>query len=86
MDYNKLADQSIIDVLKSEDTNLSAVGEAKGIMAIFVKCTMDIGKKLNEASQEIKNFNESTTKLNKRLLWLDVMLTIATLIGAIATG
>ena len=85
MNYDDLEKTSMIEVLKLEDTNLSAVGDAKGIMAIFVKCSLEIGKRLDDATKEIENFNSSTTKLNKRLLWLNGILAIATVVGAYAT-
>ena len=95
-----LRDRDIEEVLKNANCFPSAVGEVKGIMTVFTKCTLDINKALDQVNnniltvvdeldktrQEIKSFNESTTKLNSRLVWLNGILAFATIIGAIATA
>ncbi|MBU1357029.1 MAG: hypothetical protein KJ620_10730 [Candidatus Edwardsbacteria bacterium] len=95
-----LRERDIEEVLKNANCFPSAVGEVKGIMTVFAKCTIDIyqaidqvngnvkavTKELNETRQEIKAFNDSTSKLSKRLVWLNGILAFATIIGAIATA
>ncbi|MDD5455354.1 MAG: hypothetical protein PHW62_07680 [Candidatus Ratteibacteria bacterium] len=82
---DSLRNKDIEEVLKNAQTNLGTVGNAKGIMTIFVKCTLDICEKLEKASSEIEKFNTSTTKLNSRLVWLTGVLAFATLVGMVAT-
>jgi len=82
---NELENKDIEEILKSSATRLSAVGDTRGIMTIFVKCTIDLCAKLESASTEIKQFNNSTTRLTKVMIFLTALLAIATIIGAYAT-
>jgi len=95
-----LRDTDIEEVLKNSNCFPSAVGDVKGIMTVFTKCTLDINhaieqvnnnvtnvtEELDKTRQEIQAFNKSTTRLNSRLVWLSGILAVATFIGAIATA
>jgi hypothetical protein len=81
---NNLRTKDIEEVLNKANTTPTTIGDLKGIMTIFVKCTLDIGERLKEASSEIKKFNGSTTRLNKLLVRLNGILTFATLVGVFA--
>lgn len=54
-------------------------------MAIIVRCTQDLEARFTELTSALSKGIESGTVLNKRLFWLNGVLTTATLIGAIAT-
>jgi hypothetical protein len=77
--------KNVLEILDIADTQLSAVGEMKGVMSIIVKCTLMIEEKLDGATKEIRKFNDSTTMLNKRLFALNRVLVGATIVGAFAT-
>lgn len=82
---DELKNKNIEEVLKSAGTHLTTVGDARGIMTIFVKCTIDLCARMENASLEIQKFNKSTTRLTKVMIALTALLAIATFIGAYAT-
>ncbi len=54
-------------------------------MGIVVRCTQDLEARLTDLTSALSNGIKSGTDLNKRLVWLNGVLTVATLIGAFAT-
>ncbi len=60
--------------------------------AIIVKSAADIGTSANEIKKSVDEFRtsvveigKSSDRLSRRVFWLNVVLTVATLVGAIAT-
>ena len=53
--------------------------------AINVRCTEDIEFSLKSLENQIKENAESSTRLAKRVFWLNVVLAVATFVGAVAT-
>lgn len=87
MENENIEGKSLDDLL-SNVCGLSAVGtdtQIRSIMNVIAKCTMIVSKDLNDTSEEIKEFNKSTTKLTKVIIALNVILAIATLVMAGAT-
>ena len=76
--------QPLIKVFKDSGTRLSSLGETKGVMQILVKCSMEIGEKLDSTSKEIRKFNSSTSSLTKVLIFLNIVLATATVVSALA--
>ena len=93
MAYENLRSASIEDVLNGVQ-NLAAVGskpQVQSVGALLAKCTIEVGTDLKAvaadlrgAGAEIKAFNDSTTKLTKVLIVLNVILAAATGVAAIA--
>ena len=52
--------------------------------AIIVRCTQDLEIKLGELTASINLASKQSEELNRKLLWLNVILVSATGIGAIA--
>ena len=93
MVYENLHELSIEDVLNQVQglQTVADKGAIQSVGALLAKCTMVVGTDLNAVATELKNtstqikdFNDSTTKLTTRLLWLNVILIVATAVGAIA--
>ena len=61
----------------------------RSVMAVIAKCTIDLTNSLERTSEllskSINDFNESSTKLTGKIIYLNRILTIATIVGAIAT-
>ncbi len=55
-------------------------------VGIAVRCTEDIENSIKSLENQIKESSDSSKKLNKSLLWLNIVLTSATVVGAIATA
>jgi hypothetical protein len=53
--------------------------------AIMVKSAADIESAVTDFKAVAKNIGDSSGELSKKLLWLNIVLTIATAVGAIAT-
>lgn len=51
---------------------------------VFAKCTLELGKSIGSASEEIRRFNNSTTKLTEQIIRLNKILVAATVVGAVA--
>lgn len=54
--------------------------------AIIVRCTEDIESSLRSLQAQLNENSESSDRLGKKIFWLNVVLTIATGLGALATG
>lgn len=61
--------------------------------AIMVKSAADIQLSTNEIRQSVDNFRKSaenigksSDQLSRKLLWLNIILTAATVVGAVATA
>ena len=52
---------------------------------LMAKCSNEISVAVNILNKSIQKSTESQDQLSKRIFWLNVILTIATTIGAIAT-
>ncbi|QQQ64702.1 hypothetical protein JJQ94_03570 [Pseudoalteromonas sp. GCY] len=53
--------------------------------AITVRCTEDIESSIKSLESQLAKNATSSDKVGNRLFWLNVVLTIATLVGALAT-
>ena len=53
--------------------------------AITVRCTEDIETSLKSLEDQIKDNARSSDRLGRKIFWLNVVLAMATLVGAIAT-
>lgn len=53
--------------------------------AITVRCTEDIETSLKSLENQIKENGKSSDRLGRKIFWLNVVLAMATLVGAIAT-
>jgi hypothetical protein len=53
--------------------------------AIMVKSAADIESAVNDFKIVAKDIGKSSDGLSKKLLWLNIVLTIATVLGAVAT-
>ncbi len=54
--------------------------------AISVRCTEEIEQALNTLTQQLMVNNESSQKVSSRILWLNIVLAIAAVVGATATA
>jgi Mg2+/citrate symporter len=55
-------------------------------MAITVRCTEDIEKAIAGLSATLKENADSNDKLSRKVFWLNVILTIATVAASIISG
>lgn len=53
--------------------------------ALYARCAADIEEALQLLRDSVEAASKSSSCLSKRLLWLNVVLTIATAVGALAT-
>lgn len=53
---------------------------------IVVRCTEDIETAIKSFEKALSKNSEVSKNLTKKLLWLNIVLTIATLLGAVATA
>jgi hypothetical protein len=53
--------------------------------AITVRCTEDIEASLKSLEEQLVKNAESSDKVGNKIFWLNVVLAIASLVGAIAT-
>jgi hypothetical protein len=53
--------------------------------ALIVRCTEDIEASLNALKNQLKENAESSDRLGVKVFWLNIVLALATLVGAIAT-
>jgi Mg2+/citrate symporter len=53
--------------------------------AITVRCTEDIEASLKSLEEQLVKNAESSDKVRNKIFWLNVVLAIASLVGAIAT-
>lgn len=53
--------------------------------AIIVRCTEDIETALKSLEVQIDKNSEASDKVAKKIFWLNVVLALATLVGAVAT-
>ncbi len=86
MAEESIENQSLDQLLKGVQ-GLSAMGaaaEVRSIMAVFAKCTQELGKSIGSASAEIRRFNDSTTKLTEQIIRLNRILVAATVVAAVA--
>jgi hypothetical protein len=84
-DYN-LKTQSWDQVLESvEGISAGATkSQMKSLMTVPAKAAMEIGEDLRKASEEIHKFNDSTGRLTKVLIWLNVALVLTATLQVIA--
>jgi hypothetical protein len=54
-------------------------------MAIFVQCTEDLEKVVNNATSAIKDFTKSNNRLSIQILVLNVIFRIFTVVGTVFT-
>lgn len=80
---NAFANGPFIRSLFKVSQNIDVVGQFLGRLTSI---TEKINSSLNELQQTIKESNQNSKKLSNKLLWLNVVLTIATVVGAIATA
>jgi hypothetical protein len=59
--------------------------QLKPPMLVAAKCAIILVEALGSTTAEIRSFNESTEALTRQVLRLNWWLTVATIIGAIAT-
>jgi hypothetical protein len=87
-----MSDHLILNKSKSEI--LSMIGHAAEpgtrlheqlVAAITVRCTEDLEQSLKSLENSQIRSSESTERLSRRVFWLNVILTAATVIGALAT-
>lgn len=86
MAEESIENQSLDQLLKGVQ-GLSAMGadaQMRSITAVFAKCTLELGKSIGSASEEIRRFNNSTTKLTEQIIRLNKILVAATVVGAVA--
>jgi hypothetical protein len=81
---NKTKEEILAD-LKGTAEPSSVVHEQQK-MAIIVRCTQDLEKSLKSLEESQIKSSESTNKLSNRLVWLEITLVVATIVGAIATA
>jgi len=65
------------------ETSAKDVGQC---ITNFLGAVNEINISLNELKNVIKTSNDNSDKLSKKLFWLNFVLTVATVIGAIATA
>ena len=53
-------------------------------MAIVARCTDELGARMAELGMAIKDSSASADRLGRKLFWLNVILVIATAVGAAA--
>lgn len=82
---DNLKNKTFSEILENQSTEIYANHAALKLVALtFVaKSTEDIVKALNDHKQSVNENTKSNTKLSKRLLWLNIILGIFTIIGAI---
>lgn len=74
------------DILKEMSGPMpGSVAHEQQKAAIIVRCTEDIEVSLHSLSKELKESSESNEKLSVRVFWLNLILTLATVVGAVAT-
>ena len=54
--------------------------------ALTVLCTEDIEASLKSLENQLKLNSESSDKVGNKIFWLNVVLALATLVGAVATA
>jgi hypothetical protein len=87
VDYEEIRKRRIEEVLNSVQA-LSAMAsrpEVQSVMAVFVKCTIEIAQSLDSTGEAIRQFDSSTTALTNQVIRLNWWLTVATFVGAVAT-
>lgn len=93
MAYENLHELSIEDVL-NQVQGLQAVadkGQVQSLGALLAKCTIEVGTdlktvaaELQSTGAEIRSFSDSTTRLTRVVIALEVILAVATVLIAIA--
>ena len=72
----------ILNKLVSTAQPGSAVNEQQK-MAIIVRCTEDLEKAISSLEESMNNNAKSSENLAKKIFWLDIVLTAATVIATI---
>lgn len=54
--------------------------------AILVRCTEDVESAFQTLGTQLTESAKATEKMSNRIYWLNVALTVATLVGAVATA
>ncbi|WP_010605911.1 hypothetical protein [Pseudoalteromonas maricaloris] len=86
MSYVKEKDKNkILEDLVGYAQPNSAVHEQQKA-AITVRCTEDIESSIKSLEIQLAKNAASSDKVGNRIFWLNVVLTVATLVGAIATA
>jgi hypothetical protein len=83
-----VADKSKNDILEAMAGTAqpgSAIHEQQK-SAILVRCTEDVESAFQTLGLQITESVKATEKMSNRIYWLNVALTIATLVGAFATA
>lgn len=86
MTDNDLTNRTWDDVLGSVEgiANSATKLQMQSIMAVPAKATLEIGRDLRNASEQIRKFNESTTRLTKVLIWLNFLLLLTAVLQVIS--
>lgn len=85
MSYVKDKDKNqILEELKDTAQVGSQVHEQQKA-ALTVRCTEDIEASLSALKTQLKENAESSDRLGVKVFWLNIVLALATLVGAIAT-
>jgi len=91
-DVNKKTKEELLEEFATKTSHNTLEGE-QYTAAVMVKSAADIESAAKEVKDSIEQFEdtvrgigESSDRLSGKLLWLNVVLTIATIIGAIATA
>lgn len=54
-------------------------------VAIMAKSAQDIEKSINQFNNTVDVLGKKSDELSKKVFWLNIILTIATVVGAVAT-
>ncbi len=93
MAHENLPELSLVDVLNQVQglQTVADKGAIQSVGALLAKCTMVVGTDLNavatelkSTSAQIKDFNDSTTRLTRVVIALEVILVVATVLIAIS--
>jgi hypothetical protein len=75
-DRNGKTKEELLDKLLSNGSMPGSINHEGQKMAVWVACTRDMEKTIRE-------FNNTSTKLSARILWLNIILGIFTVVGTV---
>jgi hypothetical protein len=87
-DMSYVADKNkneILEALANTAQPGSAIHEQQK-SAILVRCTEDIESSFHELGLQLTESAKATEKMSNRIYWLNIALTGATFVGAVATA
>ena len=93
MAYENLRSMPLEEVLDGVQAlaSVASQSQVQSVGALLAKCTIEVGTDLNAVAAELKNtsaqikeFNDSTTRLTRVVIVLELILVVATVLIAIA--